>query len=50
MSNDSSPGGSQTSLLEPELASDSEVWSLPNLKVLEINDQIRELQTTIRDK
>lgn len=50
MSNDSSPGGSQTSLLGPGLASDSEVMSLPNLKVLETNDQIRELQTTIRDK
>lgn len=50
MSNDSSPRGSQTSLTEPEKASKGDVLSLPNMKVLEINDQIRELQTTIRDK
>lgn len=47
MSNDSSPEGSQFSLDEIK---DTEVLSLPNLRVLEINDQIRELQTIIRDK
>ena len=52
MSNDSSPGGSQTSLNGPEAeeASSSEILALPNLRLLEINDQIRELQTIIRDK
>lgn len=47
MSNDSSPGGSQVSL---DPVQDSELQSLPNLRVLEANDQIKELQTIIRDK
>lgn len=51
MSSDNSPGGSQTSLTGyPGGVSESEVLSLPNMRLLEINDQIRELQTTIRDK
>lgn len=48
MSNDSSPEGSQLSLVET--VSERDVLSLPNLRVLEVNDQIRELQTIIRDK
>ena len=47
MSNDSSPEGSQLSL---DQVKDTEVLSLPNLRLLEVNDQIRELQTIIRDK
>ena len=33
---------------EVSLASETEL--LPNLKVMEINDQVKELQTIIRDK
>jgi len=47
MSSDSSPDSSQ---LEFDAPSESEVLSLPNLRVLEANDQVRELQTIIRDK
>jgi hypothetical protein len=53
MSNDSSPRGSEVSLCDPEEGnglSEAEILSLPNMRVLEINDQIRELQTIIRDK
>lgn len=50
MSNDSSPGGSQISLAEDRDVKCSDVLALPNLRLLEPNDQIRELQTIIRDK
>lgn len=49
MSNESSPGGSQTSLTNVEECK-SNALSMPNIKVLETNGQIRELQTIIRDK
>ena len=50
MSDDGSPGGSQISLIENGDVKDSDVLALPNLRLLEPNDQIRELQTIIRDK
>ncbi len=51
MSNDSSPGGSQLSLAEQNgEVKYSDVLTLPNLRLVEPNDQIRELQTIIRDK
>lgn len=51
MSNDSSPGGSQLCLVEQNGdVKSSDVLALPNLRLVEPNDQIRELQTIIRDK
>ena len=47
MSSVSSPDGSQSSL---DGIKDTDVSSLPNLRVLDINDQIKQLQTIIRDK
>lgn len=47
MSADGSPESSQVSLSE---YSEEEVLSLHNLKILEPNDQIKELQTIIRDQ
>ena len=54
MSNSSSPESSQTCLDLPEEEKENEgarhVLSLANLRVLEPNDQIRELQTIVRDR
>ena len=50
MSSDNSPGGSQVSLVDDREVKCSDVMALPNLRLLEPNDQIRELQTIIRDK
>ena len=54
MSNSSSPESSETCLdlpeEEKENGGDRHVLTLPNLRVLEPNDQIRELQTILRDR
>ena len=54
MSNSSSPVSSETCLdlpeEEKENGGDRHVLSLANLRVLEPNDQIRELQTILRDR
>ena len=50
MSESSPECGSRSSLESFTSVSVDELMSLPNLKVLEVNDQIRELQTIIRDK
>lgn len=55
MSNSSSPESSQTCLDLPEEEEKENdgarhVLSLDNLRVLEPNDQIRELQTIVRDR
>ena len=42
---------SQASLLDDLSSTASEVDLMPpNLKIMEVNDQVRELQTIIRDK
>ena len=43
-------GSSRSSLESYASVSMEELLSSPNLKMLEVNDQIRELQTIIRDK
>ena len=48
MSDNSPESGSSRSSLESYVV--DELLSSPNLKMLEANDQIRELQTIIRDK
>ena len=51
MSENSLESGSSRSSLESYISVNmEELLSLPNLKVLEVNDQIRELQTIIRDE
>ena len=47
---ESSPECSQISLDELGDIRESDVLSHPNMKVLSTNDQIRELQTIIRNK
>ena len=49
---DNSPesGGSRSSLESYGSVSMEELLSSPNLKMLEVNDQVRELQTIVRDK
>jgi len=49
-SHSGSPEGSQTCLDSDSPDGRCKVLSLPNLRVLEPNDQIRELQTIIRDR
>lgn len=49
-SHSGSPEGSQTCLDSDAPEGRYKVLSLPNLRVLEPNDQIRELQTIIRDR
>ena len=50
MSESSPESSSRTSLESYASISVEDLLSLSNLKVLEVNDQIRELQTIIRDK
>lgn len=50
MSESSPESSSRTSLESYASTSVEDLLSLSNLKVLEVNDQIRELQTIIRDK
>ena len=50
MSDNSPESGSHSSLESYTSIDVEELLSSPNLKMLEINDQIRELQTIIRDK
>ena len=50
MSDSSPDSGSRSSLESYATVSVEELLSSPNLKMLEVNDQIRELQTIIRDK
>lgn len=49
-SHSGSPEGSQTCLDSDAPEGRCKALSLPNLRVLEPNDQIRELQTIIRDR
>lgn len=50
MSDSSPESGSRTSLENYAAVSVEELKSMPNLRMIEVNDQIRELQTIIRDK